>query len=108
MTDLRIDYGLLGDARAALDAITREFSRATERRDASAGVWGADEVRDVMHAFVDDWGRHRRLLCEDLEAFGAKVDGMMTAFRDTDQELAGALERPAPAPAGAPSAGGGR
>ena len=94
MADLRIDEGLLQEARASLGVIASQFAAATQRRDASSGIWGSQEVRDAMGAFVDDWGRHRRLLGEDLETFAGKVEGIVKGFGDTEAELADTFRRP--------------
>ncbi len=120
VSDLRVDYALLTEARASLEAIASEFASAAQRRDDSARIWGADAVRDAMDDFVGEWERHRRLLTEDLRTFGAKVDGMIQAFESTDRELADTLAEavtssPEPsgpagaaAPSGAPTVGGPR
>ena len=91
MSDLRIDYTLLTEARASLEAIASEFASASQRREDSRSIWGADAVRDAMDDFVGAWERHRRLLTEDLQAFGAKVDGVIQGFESTEQELADTL-----------------
>ena len=98
MADLRLDDRLLDEAAASARAIAREFSRAAARREASASVWGADDVRDAMETFESSWDRRRRLLSEDLEEFSNRIETTSRGFDETDEALRGSFDRPPPPP----------
>jgi hypothetical protein len=91
MTDLVVDYALLGRTESSLRGLISEFSDIRTSEHASFGGWGSAGIAAAMGGFAGNWDDHRRKLQGSMEALGTLVSQCRSGFAGTDTSLAGGL-----------------
>lgn len=93
MTDLKVDFEVLGATERSLDRLKSEFDNIEDRRDDTRDIWGHQEVREAMDEFAGNMDHHREDLSKEIEDVGKKVEATIEAFEEADQKLADELKR---------------
>ena len=88
MSDLRVDYYALEDAKSALSRLKSEFDGIEKRHSESKHIYGHDGVKDAMGEFSGNMDYNRRKLSEAIQTVGSKVSDTLETFRSADAELA--------------------
>jgi hypothetical protein len=81
----------MSEASTVLGRIATELDHARDRQDAVSTALGHEGLARQFREFTGNWGRHRRLLVEEITAVRKSVDSAMAAFGELDGALAQAL-----------------
>ncbi|WP_243075609.1 hypothetical protein [Microbacterium sp. SS28] len=106
MTTLIVDLLALDSARIDVSRIHSEFTEAAARSDRLADAVGHPGLADRVHEFAGNWDQRRRELADQLATVRDHLQQIVSAFEETDAELARALtdQRESYPPAVAPEA----
>jgi uncharacterized protein YukE len=88
---LIVDLMTMDAARIDVARIHDEFVEAAGRSDRLADAVGHPALAERAQEFVDNWDHRRSELIENLTTVRDNLDAIVTAFSETDQELARVL-----------------
>ena len=92
---LRCDLGMLERAATSLDALGREFAEAGDLSDDASAAVGHSGLAGRLRHFSEGWKVRREDLLEDMTHLAELTHTAVTTYRDVDEQLAAAVERPA-------------
>lgn len=93
MPDLVVDLGGLTSLAGALERIRNEVRNAEAVLTGADDALGDDNVVDALHHFESEWSDGREKIENNADTLARMVRQSVQTFRETDQDLAGALRR---------------
>ena len=92
MADLVVDVDALDSFGYQLDDIRTRMDAAKAWTHQYDGQMGAAEVENALHDFASGWRDGRKEIDDSLKALGEMLHNSADAFRQTDTELAKAVQ----------------
>ena len=93
MSDLRVDYETLAQCAATAKQVKGGFEDLPSRVGDTGDCWGHGGIAGAMHTFGTNWGYHRKVLGDEIEKTGEKIEKCLQAFEDADRKLAEELRK---------------
>ncbi|RBY97113.1 hypothetical protein DQ237_05915 [Blastococcus sp. TF02-8] len=92
MSDLKVDFDTLRSSAQTARTIKSAFDDLSSRVGDTKDCWGHSGIADAMHTFGTNWGYHRQILSEEIQATGDKLDKCLEVFQEADQKLADSIQ----------------
>ncbi|HSZ49581.1 MAG TPA: hypothetical protein VK823_29860 [Streptosporangiaceae bacterium] len=93
MTDLRVDYGLLGESHATLTSLISEFTNIQTEQGHDDWAIGSGDIAGQLDGFAGNWTYHRKQIIGSMQALDQMVTQSIKTFNGTDSQLAQALTK---------------
>jgi hypothetical protein len=88
LSDLKVDYGVLGQTEKTLNTLYSEFKNCEAQGRVYDSEWGSGDVKGAMDGFTDNWNDHRGKLLSSIQSTGQLVSETLSTFQHEDAKLA--------------------
>ena len=93
---VKADLDALDQTALRLGRVADTLSRSRASADLDAQVVGQPDLAEALGEFSDNWRIRRENLTSAVQGAHTFVSGACTAYRKTDQEMAGAFDQSGP------------
>lgn len=87
MSDLKVDYELLGSIHSTMGGLIGEFENIEPQQNDYNGAMGSGDVAGAMSGFSGNWTYHRKQITGNMESLNTMVTQAIQKFRQTDETL---------------------
>lgn len=93
MSDIKLDFETLSQARARVDGAISTFQSAGRVGDDVADLTGESRLAGKVRDFADNWDAHRTALEQQLAFIRDSIDAIVDVMTDLDVDLADSLSQ---------------